>query len=166
MNLIPFTLDQLCRNWKLLLLATLAIALAFQTVRLSASRAALQAEKVQRQADHAEYAKAQSEAAQIALRAKIEKDAENVAKAEQADDRYAALSAQYRAAIVRAKAAQGTGRATDLPSASESAASVDRSGGSPVFPVGNILIPEADAFICATNTARLQAAREWAMGLD
>lgn len=166
MNALPFALSTLRAHWKLIGAAFLLLALTIQTFRLSATQGALSAEKAGRQADLATYEKAQAQATSAALSAKLKKDAENAQKAEQADSRYADLSQQYRAAVLRHQAAQRQASGTDLPSLSESAESGDGPGGSPVIPLGNILIPENDAFVCATNTARLQAAREWALSLE
>lgn len=148
------------------LIAILTIFATIQTFRLSATQGALQAEKSGRRADATNYARAQAEATAIALSAKMKKEAEYAAKAEQADARADDLGDRYHAAVLRYQAAQRSGRATDLPGTTESAESADGSGGSPVIPLGNILIPEADAFVCASNTGRLQAAREWALALE
>ena len=168
MNALPFALSTLRAHWKLIGAAFLLLALIIQTFRLSATEGALSAERAGRQADRATYEKAQAQATAEALSAKLKKDAENAQKAEQADSRYADLSQQYRAAVLRYQAAQRQASGTDLPSATESAESGDGPGGSPVLPVGSILIPENDAFVCGENTARLQAVREWAakMGLE
>lgn len=166
MNAIPFALSTLRAHWKLIGAAFLLLALIIQTFRLSATEGALSAERAGRQADRASYEQAQADATSAALSAKLKKDAENAQKAEQADSRYADLSQQYRAAVLRYQAAQGAARKADLPSLSESAESGDGPGGGSVFPVGSILIPENDAFICGENTARLQAVRAWAGSLD
>lgn len=166
MNALPFTLSILRAHWKLIGAAFLLLLLIIQTFRLTATEGALSAEKAGRQADLATYEKAQAQATADALSAKLKKDAENAQKAEQADARYADLSQQYRAAVLRYQAAQRETVGADLPQPSEAAESGDRSGGGAILPVGSILIPENDAFICATSTARLQAVREWALSFD
>ncbi|EQB06237.1 hypothetical protein [Sphingobium baderi] len=166
MNAIPFTLSTLRAHWKLIGAAFLLLALIIQTFRLSATEGALSAEKAGRQADRASYEKAQAQATAEALSAKLKKDAENAQKAEQADSRYADLSQQYRAAVLRYQAAQRQAGSADLSIPAESPESGDGPGGGAVFPVGTILIPENDAFICAHGIARLQAVREWALSLD
>lgn len=166
MNLIPFALSAVRQHWRIALIAIVLLALTIQTFRLSATQSALQAEKSGRRADATNYARAQAEATAIALSAKMKKEAEYAAHAEQADARADDLGQRYHAAILRYQAAQRSGRATDLPGATESTQSADGPGGSPVIPFGNILIPEADAFVCATNTGRLQAARDWALPLE
>jgi len=165
-NALPFALSTLRAHWKLIGAAFLLLALAIQTFRLSATQGALQAEKSGRRADATSYAQAQAEAAQIALSDKMKKEAEYAAKAEQADARADDFGKRYHAAVLRYQDAQRAGRAADLPGTAQGTESVDGPGGSPVIPLGNILIPEADAFVCATNTARLQAAHEWALSLE
>lgn len=165
MNALPFALSTLRAHWKLIGAAFLLLALITQTFRLSATEGALSAEKAGRQADLATYEKVQAQATADALSAKLKKDAENAQKAEQADQRYADLRARYDSRL-RAKAAQREAGSADMSISTESAESSDGPGRGAVFPVGTILIPEDDAFICATNTARLQAVREWALSLS
>ncbi|SCW57174.1 hypothetical protein SAMN02927924_01446 [Sphingobium faniae] len=154
------------QHWKLVLGAGLLLLLIVQTFRLQATEASLSAEKAGRQSDRAAYAQAQAEATSAALSAKIEKEAEYAEKADEADARYADLSQQYRAAVMHYQAAQRQAGSADLPQPADAAESGNRSGGSAIVSVGSILIPEADAFICAGNTARLEAVRAWAVGLQ
>lgn len=166
MNLLPFALSAIRQHWRIGLFAIALLALTIQTFRLVSTQGALEAETAGRREDAARYAQAQAEAAAIALTAKMKKEAEYAAKAEQADARVDDLGQRYHAAVLRYQAAQRSGRATDMPGTAQSAESSDGPGGSPVIPLGNILIPENDAFVCATNTARLQAAHEWALSLE
>lgn len=166
MNLLPFALSFIRQYWRIGLFALTLLALTLQTFRLGSTQSALEAETAGRREDAARYAQAQAEAAAIALSAKMKKEAEYAAKAEQADARADDLGQRYHAAVLRYQAAQRSGRAADMPGTAQSAESSDGPGGSPVIPLGNILIPEADAFVCATNTGRLQAAREWANELE
>jgi len=165
-NLRRFALSSLLSHWRIGLFAIVMLALTIQTFRLVSTQGALEAETAGRREDAARYAQAQAEAAAIALSAKMKKEAEYAAKAEQADARADDLGQRYHAAVLRYQAAQRSGRATDMPGTAQSAESSDGPGGSPVIPLGNILIPENDAFVCATNTGRLQAAREWALSLE
>ena len=116
-------------------------------------------------AQAASYRQAQAEASSNALSAKIQKEAEYVKKADAADARYADLSSQYRAAVLRYQASQRAAGKTDLPESATGAEVSDGSGAGSILPVGQLMIPEADAFICADNTGRLQAVREWALGI-
>ena len=166
MNLIPFSIGLLKDHWKLALFALLALFATIQTFRLQSTQGALQAEKHGRRADRAEYARAQADAAAIALTAKIEKEAEYAAKADEADRNADALSERYRLAVLRIAAAQRSGRTTDMPRPAEASGIVDGPGAAAIVPLGNILIPEADVMICAVNQARLEAAHDWAVGLS
>lgn len=163
LSAIPFSIGLFRDHWKLALFAILALFATIQTFRLQSTQAALQAEKHARRADHAEYARAQADAAAIALTAKIEKEAEYAAKADEADRNADALSERYRLAVLRVAAAQHPGSATDMPRTAEASESVDRPGAAAIVPLGNILIPEADVMICAVNQARLESAHDWAM---
>ncbi|MCB4863293.1 hypothetical protein K7W03_27355 [Sphingobium sp. PNB] len=116
-------------------------------------------------ADRKEYERAQMEATAKAYAAKIKKEAEYEAEREKADLAAADLGKQYRAAVLRYQAAQRETGGSHLPVSAEAAESVDRSGGSAVLPVGQLMIPQTDALICADGIARLQAGHEWALGL-
>ncbi|MCW2387409.1 hypothetical protein M2333_000455 [Sphingobium sp. B11D3B] len=78
-----------------------------------------------------------------------------------AEQKSEALTLVYRDRVVRLPAAPATCAATipGLP-APRDAQPVDRSGRDP------ILFDRADALICATNTARLEAARAWALEMQ
>lgn len=72
-----------------------------------------------------------------------------------------ALSIVYRDRVIRLPAAPiaCAARSAGLPTPAD-AGSADRSGDDP------ILLERTDALICATNTARLEAARDWALGMQ
>ena len=166
MNLIPWALSLGRTYWREAVGGALLIALAVTALLLHVARSERDAAIAGRAADRAAYVAAQETARSNALAAAAKKDAENAKKADNADARYADLSAQYRAISLRYAAAQSaTGRA-NLPASPKGTESADRPGGLAVIPSGNILIPQADALICADNTARLQAAHEWAVSLN
>lgn len=145
--------------------ALLGIFATVQTFRHQSAVAELETERLGRASDRKDYQRAQAEATANALSDKMRKEAEYAAKAEEADARYDDLSRQYRAAVLRYQAAQRAAGGTDLPSTSKAAQGGDGPGGGAVIPVGDILIPQADALICADNTARLQAVRVWALSI-
>lgn len=145
--------------------ALLVIFATVQTFRLQSTAEKLETERLGRASDRKDYQRAQAEATANALSDKMKKEAEYAAKADEADAHYADLFGQYRAAILRYQAAQRAADTADLSSASQAAQGVDGSGGGAVIPVGDILIPQSDALICAENTARLEAARHWALSL-
>lgn len=163
MNLVPFGLSVLRQHWRWFVLAALLAAVAAQTLRLGAAQSARDAAIAGRAVDRAAYAHAQETARTNALAAAAKKDAENEKKADDADTRYADLSARYRAASLRYAAAQSPAGRADLSETPKIAESVDGPREPAVIPAGNIIIPQEDALICADNTARLQAAHEWAL---
>lgn len=166
MNLLPFAASILRGHWKLIVAGLLLALLGAQTLRVASLKSSLRAEQAARKADRASYETAQAQAAVDAYAAKVKKEAEDAKKADAADARYADLSRQYRAAVLRYGTAQGHASKTDLPGTTETAQGSDRPGGPAVIPQGSILIPQADALICSDNTARLEAVREWALGLN
>lgn len=166
MNFLPFLLGMGRTYWREAIGGVLLVALAIALLSLHAARSERDVAIAGRAADRAAYVAARETARSNALAAAAKKDAENVKKADNADARYADLSAQYRTISLRYAAAQSaTGRA-NLPASPKGTESADRPGGLAVIPSGNILIPQADALICADNTARLQAAHEWAVSLN
>lgn len=165
MNLPLFALSALRRHWKLIGLALLLAAIGVQQLRVVGLKSSISAEKAGRALDRSNYEKAQAQAAVDAYAAKIKKEAEDAKKAEAADARYADLSGQYRAAVLRYQAAQRAAGKADLPKSSQASSGPNSPGGAPIIPLGSILIPEADALICATNQGRLEAAHEWALSL-
>lgn len=166
MNLPAFSIAFLRSHWRLLVSVGLILLLIVQTFRLQNTQAALEAERAGRTADRSEYRRAQAEATANAIADARKKEVEDAKKADAADVRYADLSQQYRAAVVRYQAAQGRAGKPDLRKTTEGSTSSDRSGGPTIIPQGSILIPQEDALICATNTARLEAVREWAQSLN
>ena len=165
MNLLPFSISLLRSHWKLIAAAILLALLGVQTLRVASLKSSLSAEKAGRLADRETYKRAQMEATANAFSAKIKKEAEDAKKADAADSRADDLAARYRALSLQYASAQRAARKADLPQSPESPASGDRPGGPSLIPQGSILIPQADALICATNTARLEAVREWALGI-
>ena len=145
--------------------ALLGIFATVQTFRHQSAVAELETERLGRASDRKDYQRAQAKATANALSDKMRKEAEYAAKAEEADARYDDLSRQYRAAVLRYQAAQRAAGGTDLPGGAESAERADGPSQVAVIPVGEILIPQGDALICAENTARLEAARAWALSI-
>lgn len=161
MNALPFALSLIRSHWKMAVFAGVALMLAIQTFRLSATEAALGVEKAGRALDRSAYEKAQAEATALALSNKLKAEAEYARQANEADTRATDLSDQYRAAVLRYEAAQRASRATDLPKRANAPQGADGPGGGAVIPQGSILIPTGDALICGENTARLQSAHDW-----
>lgn len=75
------------------------------------------------------------------------------------------LRQRYRAVVLR-KGASAAGRAagkTGLPGNAQGAQGALGAGAGAGVPLGEFVISEADALICADNTARLQEAQRWAI---
>lgn len=166
MNLLPFAIGTLRAHWKLIVGVLLLAVIGVQQLRVTGLKSSLSAEKAGRALDLKEYQRAQMEATAKAYAAKIKKEAEYEAEREKADLAAADLGKQYRAIVMRYAAAQGEARRSDMPVPSETATRGDRSSGIAQLPVGQLIIPQADALICADNTARLESVREWALTLS
>ena len=165
MNLRRFLTSGFLAHWQLIGLALLLAVIGIQQLRVTGLKSSLTAEKAGRAADRSNYERAQAQAAIDAYAAKMETEKRHEAEREKADARAADLGRDYRAAVLRYQAAQGSASKPHLPVSAETASGGNGPGGPAIVSPGNILIPEADAFTCATNTARLEAVREWALGI-
>ena len=164
MNLLPFTVGVLRQHWKLIALALLLAVVGIQQLRVTGLKSSLRAEKAAHATTIANYRQAQADATAKALAAKIETEKRHEAEREKADARAADLGQQYRAAVLRFQAAQRAASGTNLPKPAETAESSNGPGEYPQL--SQILIPQDDALICADNTARLEAVRDWALSLE
>jgi len=165
MNLVPFSLSLLKGHWRLIVGALLLAALGIQTLRVAGLESSLNAERAGRKADHLSYENAQAQAAVDAYAAKIKKETEDAKKADAADSRADDLAARYRALSLQYASAQRAAGKPDLSGPAKASQGPDSTSGAPVIPIGSILIPEADAVICATNQGRLEVSHEWALGI-
>lgn len=132
-------------------------------LKLDTAKVRIKFEQEGRILDRTIYEKAQAEAANVAYEEKIKKDEENAKKAAQADADYNALLSRYNASILRYQASQTADRSTG--SIHMSSTSTTSEGGNFSSENTEILITLEDAGICAENTARLGAVRNWATGL-
>lgn len=144
------------------------LAIATWVWRIDSLRAEHLAALTQCQSEKSEQAelfqRAQKTALDLANAAKARKEAKNEAARQQADARYDDLGSKYRALILRkATADRGATSRTRLPGTGETAQGTVGPGEGAGVPVGRFVIMEADALICGENTARLEAAREWAI---
>lgn len=149
-----------------LLAGLIIVALA---VALFATRATLADTKRQFADWRTAVANVQAEATSRAYVEKLMEEAHYAHAAENAQDLYDDLRNRYTA-LVRAKAAGNSSSEANLPRPAEASAvpaDAAADSGVPVgaIPTGTILIPQADALICAENTAYAQAAHEWATTL-
>lgn len=150
--------------------AGLSVALlalcAVQSVRLSSAQLKLTAEREGRASDR-EATRVAMLAAEAAAKAdKLKWENFYAAKAKAADARATGLAADYRAAVLRYEANQRKARTAFAAAQGGDPDVAVGPGGDSLIPVGSILIPTADALICATNTGRLVAAREWALDIE
>lgn len=155
----------LLANWKYVVVAVLALGLAFTTHEWQHTSQLLKTEKASHAADIAAVKKASSDAQAkiVAEKAAIVK--QNTEKANEADAAYTTLLATYHAGLLRYEANPGV---RGGPSGSQSTNSTQGSNGpgaSPVVSSATITISTDDGNICAINTARLQTAHAWALNL-
>ena len=145
----------------LLVITALCAALALTRGKLADVRKDLRIEQALHQTDIATFKAAQAKAEARHL-AEIDRlRTENRRQTDEADRRAATARSDYAARVLRIPAAQGDpglSCAAHLPSTGVPQ-SADGSGGD------TILLTRADALICAANTARLEAAHGWAIGL-
>lgn len=128
-----------------------------------------------RAADRAAYAQAQAEYEAKALREKEEIERKNREEAKKADAAYNDLLGKYRTNLVRYQAAQRQSSRPNLSVAPGTSDGDYRSRRSPQLPApeylvdrriiveDSVIIPMADAEICAVNTARLIVTRDWVL---
>lgn len=144
----------------LLTCAGLGTALMLSRARLDTARQALATERALHAADVSAFRDAQVRAA-ADWRAEVAGIQRTNRRLNDAADRKADITrAAYAARVLRlppAPADSGSSGGGSLPIA-ELSARTDRSGGAA------ILLDRTDALICATNTARLEAAHDWAAG--
>lgn len=132
-------------------------------LKLDTAKVQIKFEQEGRILDRTIYEKAQAEAANKAYEEKIKKDEENAKKAAKADADYNALLSRYNASILRYQASQTADRSTGSIHMSSTSETSD--GSNSTRESTEILITLEDAGICAENTARLGAVRNWATGL-
>lgn len=158
-------LELLKDHWKAVLVA-LAVLLQVYTVHgWSKEHEALKTEIAAHKADVQSYKDAQKAAEKLASDEKLKLQQENKVKADAADKNYSALYATYRANLLRFQAYQSVPRQPSVSQPNDSPQiAYGPSEGSEV-PTGQVMISLEDADICAVNTARLQAARDWALSL-
>lgn len=156
----------------------LLIALGVTTLGWVITDARLDACSAGRKADKAAYEKAQADAEVLWMKAIKKKEEDYAAKARKADEAYDALVGKYNDAIrVYVRDAQSKAARAIASAQGGSAESSDGPGKNPFIPdeayvqpeldVTQVaVVPVSDLVICGENTARLQVARDWAMGLN
>jgi len=158
----------LLTRWRFGIGLAAALALAGLIGALAHYRHAYHAEQALRAADRASYVNAQAQAAAIAQEALRAAESRYRRNADNADKIYAASvsDARSRAAAyidrMRIKTAAGSASPALASAEGGSAGSADRPSGAPDL----VAVTAADVEICTTNTTRLQAAHDWALGLQ
>lgn len=107
---------------------------------------------------------AEAESTVIAINDRNRIEQEYRDHAAEQDEAYHDLLGRYNASLMRYANRGATSRPAASPE-SGSPGSTDGPGESPDVS-NDLIIPFSDAEICAENTARLQTAREWALGLQ
>jgi len=145
----------------LIVIAALSAALALTRGKLADARKDLRVEKALHETDIANF-KAVQASADAAWQMEIASiQTENRRLNDEADRRADAGRADYAARVMRLPAAAadpGLSGDAALPGAG-GAPSLDGPGGD------SVLLARSDALICATNTARLSAGHDWAIGM-
>jgi glutathione S-transferase len=133
-------------------------------------RKAYHAEQALRKADHALYMQVQQQAWDLSQQAIADKEAEYNLKAMETDLAYRTTLADARSAAdryiashrVRRQTTKGTTGETPGSTEGNSTESTDRSSAEAVM----VAVSDSDILICTDNTKRLEAARDWALGLE
>lgn len=150
--------------------SAVVIATAGWTWRIETLRARHLAALIACRAEKTEQAeifrRTQKAALDLATAARTKKEAEHESARQTSDASLADLRARYRALVLRKAAADHRDASrTYLPenaTASTGADGADRNSG---VPARVFIITQADALICADNSARLQTAQHWALSL-
>jgi hypothetical protein len=163
LELSPLPLQYVRSYWREGLIVLLSCFSIVSCSQWSSTHDKLVAERAAHALDIKSFKTAQTQAEQKIKDTTQRLQQESKVKADAADESYRELYAKYRANLLRYKADQGVrsgpsgGQQTGTP---EEPA---RSGASPQLYEGEISIAMADANICVENTARLEAAHEWAL---
>lgn len=154
------------KNWKLISIGALIVALAlvlawaFRLDALRARHKAAHAETVERYADAQKRAQEAFDAQIAAIQS------QNRRLNDEADKNVADTTIVYRDRVIRLPTApaQCAAGGAQLPSPNLPQSPDGPGSDSPIF--DRVIIQRSDALICATNTARLEAAHEWARGMS
>lgn len=141
---------------------TLLLALLLASAGWLYTSVRLNEEIANRRADKEAFKSAQEAAKVKSLQEKARIEKEYHERAKEADDNYRDLLDRYNAYVLQYSYESSSGD-FNLSISSGSSEGVDGPGPPPVFSVS---VPVTDLYICADNTARLQAARAWALSLN
>lgn len=149
-------------NWKAWLIALLVLLQLGTAYGFYHEHGKYTKEVAAHAADNAKFVAAQKAADLQQQTEKKQLQTESKAASHEADTNYSALLTKYNASLVRyakgTKGVAGTSGDYQLPTTD----SLDGPGADSDIP-SRIIITGSDAEICAVNTARLQAAHDWAL---
>lgn len=160
---MPSWLGLILKEWKFAIIIVLALSNAFWFSLWKNTAHELSVEKTAHASDLAAFKQAQKDADAMAkqIRDNLLKEAQ--AHAALADKNYSNLLSEYRSRLMRYQADQRRTKQTDDNQLSSPKGVNGPGAGTHVPP--SLTITMNDAEICAVNTARLQAAHEWANSL-
>ncbi|CAM6031248.1 unnamed protein product [Sphagnum compactum] len=148
------------------LIGVLFLGLVFTYHEWEDTKASLKIEKASHAADIASYKKAQADANAEAVKEKQELLTQSKAEAHEADANYTTILNGYKSNLLRYKQQTSGSRTQSASTSQYSDTTQDSNGSSTSSVVPQITITTDDANICAINTARLQAAHDWALQLE
>ncbi|WP_443971898.1 hypothetical protein [Sphingobium sp. CR28] len=124
---------------------------------------ALLACRAQKAEQEETFMRAQKAAQALAAAAATKKENEHEAVRQQTDAALADLRERYRSLVLRkATADHGSAGSAGLPQNASASTGSDGTSRSARLSPETLIITQADALICADNTARLQNAQSWA----
>lgn len=150
----------LFKEWKYVAIAVLSGLLVFTANGWSHTNKLLIEERAAHKADNEKIKDAQVEAEKKIKDVTKQLKEEGEKNAKEADKKYADLYATYRHNLLRYKANQSV---PSRPSGSSTGSPAESPNGPSES--SELSITVTDAQICAENTARLQTAHDWALGL-
>lgn len=142
--------------------ALLAVGLVLMAFGWNGTHNTLVKERAAHESVVQSFKDAQLEADKKAEAKRLELEKKATKDAQEADKRYSGLLAEYRSNLLRFKANQSGGSRPNS-NYDEATSSGPGPGQSTELPSGELIISMKDAEICAINTARLQAVRDWAL---
>lgn len=148
------------KYWRYYLPVFLVILQALTAFGWYREHGSLQHEQAVHQADIKSYKDAQAQATAQAEQLKKQFTLASKVQADEADQNYSNLYNKYRTVLLRYQATSGSPRPTSNSEPGGATQSANGPGES-----ADVLITAEDADTCAVNTARLQAAHDWAIKL-
>lgn len=159
--IVQSLVQNIIKNWKIWLIAFLVLLQVGGGYAIYHEHSNYVKEVAAHKADNSKFIAAQAAANQTEQNIKQQLQTESKAAKHEADTNYNALLVKYNASLMR-YSANKSGSSSAGDNQLSTPQSVDGPGADAYLPV-QITISGSDAEICAVNTARLQAAHEWAL---